>query len=210
MGIESGMNPAEAEASEAHEAKMEREKLIDAKVAGIRNNLGETRSEAEIRAQAEEETDAAKTVQADWNAHFKQKDEFERNILNLQHSEKYDEIDRIALNRIDRLIETCGRYLSSNDPNDAPAFRDGSWDEMDKQLERSSDELEVVGESVSFNRYDIKKIEDNLLDLHNLFRKQSNEDFDRQEWTDEDGKKILECIANIKSVRDKIAKEIVG
>lgn len=63
MGFESGaMNPAEAEAMMAHEAKMERQKTIDAKVAGIRNNPGETRSEAEIRAQAEKEADAGVSV----------------------------------------------------------------------------------------------------------------------------------------------------
>lgn len=62
MGIESGMHPAEAEAMRAHEAKMERQRLIDAKVAGIRNNPGETRPEAEIRAQAEREADAGESV----------------------------------------------------------------------------------------------------------------------------------------------------
>ncbi len=56
MGIESGSNPAE-EATKQHEAKMQRQRTVDAKVAGIRNNPGENRSDAEIRAQAEEEAD---------------------------------------------------------------------------------------------------------------------------------------------------------
>lgn len=64
MGIESEMNPAEAEAMVVHKAKMERQRLIDAKVAGIRKNAGETRfqkdsrSDADVRAQAEREVDA--------------------------------------------------------------------------------------------------------------------------------------------------------
>lgn len=60
MGIESGSNPAE-EAARQHEAKMKRQRTVDAKVAGIRNNPGETRSEAEIRAQAEREEDAGES-----------------------------------------------------------------------------------------------------------------------------------------------------
>lgn len=58
MGIESGMNSAEAEAMKSHEAETKRQKLIDAKIAGIQNNPGETRSENEIRAQAEKEAEA--------------------------------------------------------------------------------------------------------------------------------------------------------
>lgn len=54
MAIESGHNPGE-EAARQHAEKMEHQKTIDAKVAGIKSNPGETRSEAEIRAQAERE-----------------------------------------------------------------------------------------------------------------------------------------------------------
>src|SRR3990167_605339 len=58
MGIESGLNSAKEAAAKVHGEKMERQRIVGAKVAGIRNNLGETRSEAEIRAQAEQEADA--------------------------------------------------------------------------------------------------------------------------------------------------------
>ena len=50
MGIESGPGGPAAEA-----AKMERERQIKAKVEGIKGNHGESRSDAEIRAQAEQE-----------------------------------------------------------------------------------------------------------------------------------------------------------
>jgi len=46
-----------AEAAKQHEAKMERERQIKAKVEGIKGNPGESRSDAEIRAQAEQELD---------------------------------------------------------------------------------------------------------------------------------------------------------
>lgn len=63
MGIESGaMNPAEAEAMKAHEAKMERQRTVDAKVAGIQSNPGETRSWDKIKAQATQETDAGESI----------------------------------------------------------------------------------------------------------------------------------------------------
>lgn len=56
MGIESGSNPAE-EAAKQHEAKMQRQRTVDAKVEGIQNNPGEMRSKAEIQEQAEQEAD---------------------------------------------------------------------------------------------------------------------------------------------------------
>lgn len=61
MGIDSVKNPAEEEAAKAHAAKMERQRTVDAKVVGIRNNPGENRSEEEIRAQAEKEADVGVT-----------------------------------------------------------------------------------------------------------------------------------------------------
>lgn len=55
MGIESGPGGPAAEAAKQHEAKMERERQIKAKMEGIKGNSGESRSDAEIRAQAEQE-----------------------------------------------------------------------------------------------------------------------------------------------------------
>jgi len=57
MGIESGPGGPAAEAAKQHEAKMERERQIKAKMEGIKGNAGETRSDAEIRTQAEQELD---------------------------------------------------------------------------------------------------------------------------------------------------------
>lgn len=53
MGIESGSGVPAAESAKQHEAKMERERQIKAKMEGIKGNPGESRSDAEIRAQAE-------------------------------------------------------------------------------------------------------------------------------------------------------------
>lgn len=58
MGIESGSGSPAEEAARQHEAKMERERQIEAKIAGIKGNPGESRSSAEIRKQAEQELNA--------------------------------------------------------------------------------------------------------------------------------------------------------
>ncbi|MEK9155117.1 MAG: hypothetical protein AAB839_00545 [Patescibacteria group bacterium] len=59
MGVESGINPAEAEAMKAHnKAEIERVQTIEAKYRGIKNNPGERRSWGHIMSQATKETDA--------------------------------------------------------------------------------------------------------------------------------------------------------
>lgn len=51
-----------ARQAEAQKEKNEREATVGAKIAGIKGNPGETRSETEIRKQAEEETDSGISV----------------------------------------------------------------------------------------------------------------------------------------------------
>jgi hypothetical protein len=62
MGIESEAGGPAEEAAKQHEAKIERERQIDTKMKGIRGNVGETRSDVEIRAQAEQELDQGTKV----------------------------------------------------------------------------------------------------------------------------------------------------
>ncbi len=62
MDLKNPTEEAAAAVAAEHAAKMERQKLSDAKTTGIKGNVGETRSDAEIRAQAEKEIDAGQSV----------------------------------------------------------------------------------------------------------------------------------------------------
>lgn len=102
--MESGRNPGE-DVAKQFEKEKEREAIILAKIANIRENPGESRSDAEIREQAEMEADLDYHVEmrnADEWSDERLADELTLRIKSIQNA-----IREGSLHEIDRMKSEC-------------------------------------------------------------------------------------------------------